>query len=495
MVRRILCCLAAAAAVLAVSGPGPAVGAALKELSEGGITVSYPTGLEAQAKTVMGIAKEKISPSVGIHREIIALLSNTDAIGKHIGDLLGAEEKQDDSAVRLQGYKEKSQALVQCFSNIRLFKKADAVATDGVDAGVLQLRYAKDKDEFSLMMHLENADPSTLKRSYYPILVNTDGSVRAQDKLADIALDFLGSGRAMLVAPVHETVSYILTHELKLYRPMTRWFNEGISIWVTRQVIARANSKLTDITDQLFGVSSASTQLRGKVNLLAWPQAPYVNRNSARFDAALETAHTQYAAEAVANMLGKNGQQQLPKIMSEINYNSSADTDMICAAIKKVTGTDAKAALLAYVPPDIRSGIESNKAVDLTKEAEELVQKNDWANASEKLWLALQMTPGDINARLNLAVAERETGDDIDPEFQVFLLAALLKQGHQSIHLYDNTPEARYVLGRLAILEGDLQFAKQLLQSTLESKPDHKDAKRALEEIQKLEDQARGAGG
>lgn len=464
----------------------------LRTLSSGGITVSYPTGLESQAKKVMSIAQSTIKPSVEVHRRTVALLNDTDAIAKDICLALGADEKKDMVKTRLESFKDKSTALVAGFSNIRLVKKTSAVATDGVDAGVLQLRYVKDKDQFNLVSEEQDASAEKLKRSYFPVIVNPDGSIRSESKLGQMALDFLGSGEPIAIAPIHDTIAYMMAEPLKLYHPMARWFNEGVSGWLTRQMVAKYDSKLSKVANALFSVSPQAQQVRDKVNLIAWPQSAYQNREKIMADSSLETARTQYAIEAITDLLTKAGPQALPKIMNELNYTGNPNTETICAAIQKNTSTDFKAVLMSYVPRDVRQGIESGESTKLTAKAEELVGQKKWTEGIATLRKALEMTPDDANARLNLAWIEREIGERKDAELQVFLTAALLKQQKHSFHMYAYAVESNYVMARLAILMGDIQSAKRFLEPVLQYKPDHADAKRAMDDIRKLEEAAKG---
>ncbi|MGI6295350.1 MAG: tetratricopeptide repeat protein [Armatimonadota bacterium] len=465
----------------------------VKQMTTAGITVSYPAGMETQAKKVMEVAQSAIKPSLDTHRQTISLLSNVGALATDITQALGAEEKQDTAKSRLQMFKEKSEAMVGVFSNIKLVRKSDAVATDGIDAGLVQVRYSKDKDEFNMVFEDKNLDQDKIKRSYFPVLINPDGTIRSEDKLGQMAQDFLGAGEAMAIAPVQDTISYLIAVPLKLYNPFSRWFNEGVSGYLTRQMVAKYGSKqLNDLATSLFTVGPGAQELRGKVNLLSWPQAPYINKNPAVFDAKLEAAKVQYSIEAISGLLSKSGPQTLAKIMGQLNYTGNPDTDTICEAIKKVTNTDFKSVLLTYVPKNVADGIAANQAPTLIEKAEKLALEKKWDEAANALRLVLEMDPQNANARLNLAWVDRELGDRLDAEWQVFLMAGMLEREKHSFHLFDGTIEGNYVCGRLAILMGNLEAAKQFLTPVLELKPDHADAKKAMEEIRQIEDAAKG---
>lgn len=459
----------------------------LQQVIGGGFTVAYPVGLETQAKHILDVAKESITPSMEINKQMVSFLANADSMAVDIATLLGCVEKQPKAREYLLAYKSRSEALIQCFTNIRLVRKADAVVAGGLDAGILRVGYDKDKDEFSMIIDTDDASPDKVKRSYFPIFVNADGSIRAEKKLGEMAIDFMGSNKRMIIAPVHETVASLMVKDLNLYYPFARWFNEGVSAWVCRQVIAKTDPRLAKTAGDLFAVGATAAKYRDKVNFLAWPQRAFENQRDPDSDPAMEVAQTQYAIEMITNLLGKNGSQILPKIMREVSFNSNADTTTILAAINKVTGKDFKPTLMTYVPKAIRDGIASGEPKKLTARAEALVGEKKLGDAAAKLKLALRMTPADVNARLNLAWIERELGSRLDAEIQVFVAARLMDQGEHSFHLYGASLEGNYILGRFAILMGNLEYAKKFLEPVLEAKPDHAEAKKAMEEIKSLE--------
>lgn len=479
--------LIAAVVTLAALGSAAQADTGLKTITESGITVWYAPNMEVQAKRVMQMAKSSLGPSIESHRKTVNLLAKTDAMAKDIATLLGADERQDEVRAKLKSYRDKSQALVQCFSSIRLVKKADAAGANGVDAGFMRVAYNDDTDEFNITMASDLSDPDTLKRTYFPVLVNADGTIRSESKLMDMAVSFLGSGDPMIIAPVHQTVGFMISEQLQFYHPIARWFNEGVSGWVTRYIVNKYDPKLSNIASMLFNVDARSKEYRDKINLLAWPQPAFQNKNKDFFDAKLEVAQTQYAVEMISDFLGKNGAQVLPKIMSEAKYGANPDTNAICEKVTKVTGRDFKDVISTYVPSDIKAGIDAGENKKLVAEAKKLALEKSWAPAIEKLRRALQIDPEDSNARVNLAWIERETGERLDSEIQTFLAASLFKKQAYQFHLFAPSAEGNYVAARLAILLGDLDSAKQFLEPVLQANPDHQDAKRAMEEISKVE--------
>lgn len=463
-----------------------------KQISAGGITVTYPPGMDAQAKKVIAIWQTSVKASIDVQRQTSALLTDTDGMSKDIAEMLGADEKQALVKTRLESFKTKAQVYTAAFSNVKLVSKGMAVATQGVDASLVQLRYIKDKDEFTLVVDLQDVNPDKLKKSFFPVIVNADGSIRSESKLSAMALNFLGAGDALVLAPVHDTVGYIMAEQLKIYHPLARWFNEGVSGYITRQIVSKYSPKLNSLAASLFSVSDKAKEIRPKINLLAWPQLPYQNRDKAVFDPVYEVASTQYSIEVISNLLDKANPKALPTIMRSINLAGNQDTDALCAAIKKVTNTDLKPVLMTYTPKEVQNGIASGEEPKLVNKAEGFVDQKKWQDAATALGQALSMDPTDVNARMNLAWIEREFGQRHDSELQIFLTGALLQQQKYSFHLWKFTVEGNYVAGRLAIMMGDLKTAKECLNTVLQYKPDHADAKRAMDEISKLEDAAKG---
>ena len=464
----------------------------LKELTSNGLTIRYPAAFEAQAKTILKVAADQIRPGIEVHRQILQLLNDPAEVATRITDLLGAEEVQEATRARLVAYKQKSEALIQAFSNYRIIPAADAIVTGGVDAGAIQVRYVHDADEFTIGLELQDLDADKLKRTFFPVFVNADGKIRSEKNIPDTALNLLGSSKLMIPAVIHETVSWIISEKLNLYHPFTRWFLEGVTGWVTTRVLAKAGPEYEKIAAELYTPGANAKKLRSRVNLLAWPQSAFQTKRLPYLDAQLEAAQTQYAVEAISKLLGGNRNRTLAKIIGEIKHRRDVDTDGICQAIQKVTGVDFKKTLLTYVPEDIVQAMNSGETRRLTAQAEKLAQEKKWADAISKLRRVLQIDPYDVNARINLAWLERENSETQDSEIQIFTTARLLQQKTYSFRLFAPSVEGNYVLARLAILLGNLEYAKKFLEPVLATNPEHKDAKRALEEIRRIEASAKG---
>jgi len=471
------------ALALLVAAPCFAADADLKSISEAGITVWYAPKYEAQAKQVLALARTSIAPSVDIHRQISSLTSEAPKLAADITSVLGCEELTEKTKVRLLTYKDKSEALVQIFSNIRLVESADAVAKGGIDAGVLQVRYDDVQNDFPMTLNLPVKSPDVLKRSFFPVFINADGRIRSENKIPEFAIAQLGTNKAMILAPIHEAAHHLLTDELGLYHPFARWFDEGVSGWVAKRISLKYRPELKKLAEEMFSVSAGSKKREDDLNLLAWPQAGFQLRSARDFDPILEAAQTQYSIQLISDLLGGNRGGELAKIMLEVKYKGNPDTDTICQAVKNVTHVDLKAKLQKYVPARVRM-TDRKRTLAL---AEKLTLDKKWPDAAGKLKAVLEQTPDDVNSRLNLAWVDREYGERADSELQVFIAAALLRQKQYSFHLFAPSLEGNYVLARLAILVGNLETARKFLEPVLQADPKHEDALRALAQIRQME--------
>ncbi|MFQ3548197.1 MAG: hypothetical protein SNJ70_00415 [Armatimonadota bacterium] len=457
------------------------------EISESGFTVKYPDGMEKQAKSVLEKAKKSITPYLDVHLQILNDMKETNVLADDIAFLLSInDDKNKVESIKkiLDNYRASSAGLVECFRNIELIKKEDIVSKKEIDAGILVLKYDEKKDEFLLIPKSLESGELPIANSFLPLVINPDGTIRGDNKLEEMAMDFLGTSKLLPLINIHQTVSFIISDELGLYYPFSRWFTEGVSGYVSKEVVKRY-PQIYKLAEILFVPNEETKKLREKVNLIAWPQSAFQNKK--KLDPIQETANMQYSVELMSAILSNNGKVVLPKIMSGLKYNSDADTETILAKIKEVTGTDYRNELLKYTPADVREGILAKRHIALIESAEKFTEEKKYAESRDALIKVLEMTPEDINSRLNLAWMQRENEDYLDSEFNVFISARLMKNESYSFKLFGGGGiEGNYVLGRLAILLGNLEYAKKFIEPVLEAKPDHKDAKRAMDEINKI---------
>ncbi len=180
----------------------PVVAADLKQISDSGFTVSYPEGMDAQAARIMQIVKTSYTPALAAHREMVSLLSDTDALATDIATWLGAEGTRHTAKERLDIYKMRSRTLIRCFTNIKLVKTGDAAAAGGLDAGVVRITYDPDTNDFKMSINAESTDQDAVDRTYLPVLVSADGKVRGEEKLGEMGVGFLGTSKGMVIASV-----------------------------------------------------------------------------------------------------------------------------------------------------------------------------------------------------------------------------------------------------------------------------------------------------
>lgn len=458
-----------------------------KVLTEGDINITYPASLASQAKIVMQTIKPDLTQALGIKRQFISIVSDTDTLSKEISNLLGAQEKQIAMKKRLDDHKINAEALIYCFSNIHLIKTSDAIATSGVDAGIVQIRYNKTAKDFNMTINTAQVDQSTLKRSFMPVFVNNDGKIRAQDKLKVMVAQLVGTSKALAIAPIHDTVNYTLAQELHVYYPFIRWFDEGVSAWVTKRVVLERNPQMKTLLDDMYAVSDSSKKLRNKVNLLSWPQSAFQIKEVPFFNVAMEAANTQYSLELISNTLLSNGDKLLPKIMLQIKNDSQTDNDRISEVISNVTSKPFKPELMKYVPADVKKGMQSDGYNKYMAEAEKFAKDKKWNQTAGSISNALEIQPENINARLNLARAYREIGNRSAGEMQIFLVYNLLKPGSNAGSMFEPGIESNYVVAKLALMLGKIDEAKYFLQAILEANPNHEDAKILNDQVKAYE--------
>ncbi len=463
-----------------------------KRLESGNVEVYYDAKYEAQAKKVLGTVAEPVSASLTMSKRTAKLLSDTEGLSNYIVTLLAAPEQKTYTKNELDRYDREARAFIKTFSKFKLISKDNAVKTKGIDAGVVTVRYDEEKDDFNMVIETNAITEEMLDRSYMPVIINSDGSIRSEDKLVGIALLYLGSGDRMSVVPVHKTVSLLVEDKLRFYNPMTRWFTEGVSSYVTVKAVEKYNPELKDVLREMFVPDEAAAKSRDLINLYATPQANFENRQDPHYSVQKEIASAKYIYELMTKILGANGEKLLPEIVKPLKYVGNPENAKIFAAADKVTGKNTKEMLLEYSPANVKSEAGSKAAADgLVKRAEEAAKGKDYEGCSKLLWDAIQIYPEDSDLYFNHAWAERMCGRTQNAETRIVLGACFLKEGKASANFIypedkDCAKEGLYIMGRLCVLFGDLKNGEMIFNSILKYYPDHKDAKNGLEQIKRI---------
>jgi tetratricopeptide (TPR) repeat protein len=225
--------------------------------------------------------------------------------------------------------------------------------------------------------------------------------------------------------------------------------------------------------------------LKGKVNLIAWPLAGLESQCPSAEEEEISTACYSFAVEAIDRMLGdKPG--ALAKVTAKLKGGRSPDTDKICAAITEVTGRDAKSILLDYVPDYVRAGLKSGEPESLRKDALQKLHARDYAGGAKLLSRLLEMTPSNVNARLDLAWAMRKSGAPRPESERMITIAVNVLQCSEvgRFELCASDADSKYVVGRALQVAGDKQKAKVRFDEVLRLDPSHADAQSALKELE-----------
>ena len=176
--------------------PLPSTGLVLdQKLTVGGITVSYPTGLEPQARELMAVCQQVIPPRREKCLAAARAFSDQKAIAERVADLLGRPDHADAANNIVSAIASVTEAL-----------------TDAL---------------------------------FLPLIVRDDGTFRTPPGLGlaewvaqPIDELVVGSAITLRAAAIHQAAEVILDG-LGCDHPFTRWFSEGVANWVALQVVAQ----------------------------------------------------------------------------------------------------------------------------------------------------------------------------------------------------------------------------------------------------------------
>ena len=461
----------------------------LQKLQVGEITITYPTGLEAQAKELAEAAKEVIPPRKQTFLKVRKALSDTDKVAQRITDLIRCPEDVDLARRMLSAFGAILDSVSGVFGDLRIYREGDVKASGGLQEGCWRVTYDAATDKFSYELGMESAvdERAAPKSAAFPVLVQSDGTFRTTDEASlQVFLQQVYDRFAQPVpTPVHEVTEAILRRRFNLHHPFARWFNEAAANWVMLKVASEVLPGTEKECRQACLPDPEDELLRGKVNLLAWEQVECSKQSRSEEERALSAASYKFATEALDRALRDQAPDTLAKIVGMLKSKPYADTEAICGAITEVTGTDFKSILLEYVPKHVREGLEQDQPKQLLAQAKDRMREKDYAGVVDLLTRVLEMAPCDTYARSNLALAMRETKMPKDEsERQIKICAELGACGGElHLELTGSDDEAHYVFARIAQFGGEKSEARKHFESALKSNPDHEDAKAALKEL------------
>jgi len=518
MVMLLLWAAAPCPAPAAEAGPLPATalmpryhsGPLLSEkITIDGIAVSYPKGLESQAKELAAICQQVIPPRRSAFLAAGSALSDHGALARRVSVLVGCPEHADwaERALShlLSANSAIDMALLPMFSDVRIYREADLKASGGVHSGVVDLGYDNRTDQFTLQVsfhHNSEAPDQSSGAGFLPTVVREDGTFRTRGALAENVsgiLDTLALRPAitMRAAMVHEAAELVLVRA-GFSHPFTRWFSEGVANWVELQVVAQAAPDHLQLCRERLLPGDEAEPWRERINLLSWTQLTHARELVALGDEGLDEAHYPYATELIGRLLEGQPEGTLAKVVGELKGLEQPDTGAICQAFGQVTGKDAWSMLLEYVPARVRDGLAHGLADTKLREGYEALSAGRLPQAAARLKEALEMCPADADAHLNLAIVMRRALQIPDPapaaaqrrlleSERHIALAAALTRGDESRAFQIHGPidnEALFALGQAEHVRGRLQEAKDVLSKLPQ---DHKDAQQVLRQIAEQE--------
>lgn len=457
-----------------------------QKLQVGDITISYPAELEPQAKELAKVAPKVITPRREKLLTIHNALSDTKGAVKRITDLMGCPECAQTPTEVLSAFRTLTTFYQGFFTDLRLYRDTDLMSRGGITEGDLQVTYDPETGKADVSME-SRADQAMEGSAFLPLPVGTDGRFPdAGMSLHDSLVEHYDCICWSACSPLHEAAENILLNDLGFSHPFSRWFNEGVATWVELRVADQLlPSRLSREHKKQSFAGQREKSLKGKVNLMAWPLAPLESQCLSAEEEEISATCYSFALEAIDRMLGdKPG--ALAKVTAKLKGGRSPDTDKICAAITEVTGRDAKSILLDYVPDYVRAGLKSGEPESLREDALQKLHARDYAGGAKLLSRLLEMTPSNVNARLDLARAMRKSGAPKSESERMIIIAVMVLQSSEvrKFELCASDADSKYVAARALQVAGDKQNAKAKLEQVLKLDPGHADALSALKELE-----------
>jgi hypothetical protein len=458
----------------------------MQKVAVGDITISYPPGLETQANDLANISNNTLLPRLEKFRRLEGVFTDSDRVARRIGEILGTPEHVGLARDLLAEMAVTVDAVVTQFTNLRVYRDSDLRAAGGLKEGPVEIYLDRRTNFFASTFIIGSNTRDFAKKVFLPIVVNDDGTFQTSGSLEQNLARYFDQLSVMPVGPFHEATEKILIEGLKLYHPFTRWFNDGVANWVSLKVISEQAPETRETFEGVFLPGGNDESLRPKINLLTWTQEAYQKQSLTPEEERVEEVSYRFATKSIDQMMAGKPSDTLAKVIGKLKGKPKPDTDTICAAIKEVTGVDFKSILLEYVPEDVRKGIASGEAGRLLAEARSAYAGKDLKRIEGLLDRALEMDPGNPDARFNLAFVMRKLGmPKPESERQLAITFALVESSggeHDLDPLDKDDPEAVYLLALLTHAAGDPEKAKSLLRDLLSKSPSHPDAKSTLEE-------------
>ena len=455
-------------------------------LKAGDVTISYPSGMEQQAKDLAKVAEAVAPERIARAKHIRDAFADPKAITKKITDLMGCPESTDSGIKVVSAFSKVLDVYSGIFTDFRIYRESDLKASGGLSEGPVRLIHDPKTGEFTTNLSFGSSmNPSD--KAFTPFVVRDDGSFATRTLPLDAYVtQRLDDDLWGMLAPIHETTESILVRDLGIGHPFSRWFNEGVGNWVMLTTAAEIEPSIEKQFRPKSLPGPEDSAIKPKINLPAWPNAFLTKQNPTPDEQNLSDANYRFATEAVDRMLRGLPPDTLAKIISKLKAGQDPDSDAICRAVGDVTGRDAKGILAEYTPEHVRVGLKSGEPKLLLDQAKSAMDKNDDAEALKPLDRVAEMTPTDASVHMNLACALRRTGAPKTESERHIKTAAILLSiagGNPQMVVFGKTADSGYVLGRTIQLVGYTDQAKGIFDRVLEMDPTHADTLAALKEL------------
>jgi hypothetical protein len=488
---RLIFFLAILSAIFCAAAPG-SLAAETRQLKSDGITITYPSDLEPQAKELMRAAKEVIPPRRKAFLELKKILSNDKKVAKKVVDLLGCPEHLDRARelIKLTGGMDFVEAMQ---SNLKIYRRSDLRESKGLKGGPVEITYNESDDSFGVEIKTTKINGKDAREFFWPIAVNDDGTIGSKkvplkDYLAEITDAFSSSP----IAAIHEAAESVLVHKLDLSHPFTRWFNEGAANWVLLKLVPELAPDMLKTMQSASLPRAEDAALRPKINLLSWPQANYDKKVMTKEEEEINSAHYGFATEALNRLLSNQPADTLAKIIKQLkDRKRPPNTDAICAVIKRVTEVDFKAILLEYTPEYVRANQDGREAGKIFNDGATIFRvKNDTAAALEQISRALEAKPENAEWRkqqIIMMLKAKYPKEEIERQLKLAAAMCFFEDDTAFRTSGETHDEALYVHGRIALYLNDIENGKMWLGELGTNSPYYEDARAALRQLDQAE--------
>lgn len=430
-------------------------------LTVGELTISYPDGLEPQARELATIAEQVLPAPRTRLLQASQYMANQKMLAQQIAHKLGQPkaEKKIQQSLKLWPPKLYDQLLFSTLNHWRLYRVADVRVSGTFTDGAITQIVDPVSGEMTMRMKVHFLDGKSTDSldGFIPFLVNDDGSIRydhVKKSLADDIVSMIDGWSTMRFGVIHEVVEGYIVQDCKLCHPYTRWFNDGVANWVMYQLALAEMPESKASLDELCLPGKDEAE-RGKVNLLAWRQVTYSWSTPSKEEQQIDRASYRFSTELIHSYFAEQPEDALGKVLKALEKYPHANTDDICRALKTVTGKDAKILLFNYVPLQVKEDINNNKVQGYFDIGKYLLVTNSQQSV-DNLLRTIQANPLNPTAHLFLALALRKLGNRNNDVDKAIILACTLGLTEDDYLQFAgrNDPDVGYICTRLRQLAG-----------------------------------------